>query len=91
MQEAAQLLSGPTLPAALLTGLLSNLSDAASKNVKAINLTPYDGHWERCMMRRHLTSQPRVRSLSLSTDLTRVDFVKQLLGLGLLQAHDSGQ
>ena len=87
-QETAQLLSGSSFPAAVLNSCLSGMGACERKFLRTVNLTAYDGHWERAVMRYHQgsTDHPKVTSLSLSLEREHGDFVQQVVGLNLLQA-----
>ena len=86
MQEAAQVLSGAGFPLAVLDACFSEMN-ATSGPMRAINLSPYDGHWERAVMSYHFTNgKPRIYSLSLINDLDISNYCQQVLALDIMQA-----
>ena len=57
--------------------------------MNAVNLWPYDGHWERVLMRYHLGGEkrPHVHSLSVTAEPEIADYVQQVLCMDLLKAR----
>ena len=83
-QEAAQILSGPDVPRALLEALLAKVSVS---NLAVVNATPYDGWLERTCLKWHLDHEAfKVVHLSLTMQPVLTDYVQKVLALELMQA-----
>ncbi|CAK9029592.1 unnamed protein product [Durusdinium trenchii] len=83
-QEAAQILSGPDVPRALLEALLAKVSVS---NLAVVNATPYDGWLERTCLKWHLDHEAfKVVHLSLTKQPVLTDYVQKVLALELMQA-----
>ena len=84
VQETAQLLSGNSMPDAVLSALIA--SSGCSSKIGVINLTPYDGHLESHLL--HATvggSGYQFKSLSLSTDLTVIQHSEKICAMLLFE------
>ncbi|CAK9109979.1 Uncharacterized protein SCF082_LOCUS51089 [Durusdinium trenchii] len=69
VQETAQLLSGESMPNAVLTSLLSG--SETDSLIGVVNLTPYDGNLEISLLKRGLAKPEHTyRSLSFANDMT---------------------
>ena len=87
VQEAAQILCGSAFPEAVLKTCFSELNSRVGA-LRAINVSPYDGHFERAVMKHHLQDKkPRIASLSLTNDLDIGEYVQQVAALEVLQAY----
>ena len=85
VQESAQLLCGAGFAEAVLAGCFSNVPRRMM--YRTVNLSTYDAHWEKAVMKFHLTEQrPRICSLSLTDDLDISQYCEQVLAVDLLQA-----
>lgn len=84
MQEAAQLLSGPTVPCSLLKAVLGKTRVAGAT---LVNITPYDGWLERVALEWHLTENIRISHISVSLNSTLVDYVQKVLALKLMEVR----
>ena len=93
VQEAAQLLAGSEFPVAVMTACITGQNVAtlpavkASRLVRVINLTPYDGHFEKAMYRYHLTEdeRPRICCLSVGQDPAVMQYSQSVLALSIME------
>ncbi|CAE7381209.1 unnamed protein product, partial [Symbiodinium sp. KB8] len=91
--EAAQLLAGSEFPVAVMTACITGQNVAtlpavkASRLVRVINLTPYDGHFEKAMYRYHLTEdeRPRICCLSVGQDPAVMQYSQSVLALSIME------
>ena len=89
VQETAQLLAGESLPLVLLNGLISKseLDLKGQTNLVGLNLTPYDGWFEKVARKFQQVSEVAypMKTLSMSKNLQATQFVEKTIALELLQ------
>ena len=87
MQEAAQLLSGPDMPRALLESILQPMGKVKLGGCTVINTTPYESDLENVCLKWHVEHPSKLKmphlSLSLQPNLT--DFVSKKVALQLMK------
>lgn len=83
-QESAQFLAGPDLPKQVLSGLF-NKSELPSSYVGLINLTPYDTWVEQTCLRWEANNDIKIRSLSVSKNITTIEYCQRVLAIKLLE------
>ncbi|CAE7697005.1 unnamed protein product [Symbiodinium sp. CCMP2592] len=90
---AAQLLAGGEFPVSVMSACLTGANQAllpavkASRLVRVINITPYDGHFEKAMLRYHLgeDERPRISCLSVGQDPAIMQYSQSVLALSLME------
>ena len=87
LQESAQLLTGDALPMAVIEALLAE-SPKVGEKIAVLNLSPYDACVELVALKWHMDNPDRrIRSLSLSTDMTVVGHTEKTVALALMEAR----
>ncbi|CAK9091398.1 unnamed protein product [Durusdinium trenchii] len=90
LQESAQLLTGDALPMAVIEALLAE-SPKVGEKIAVLNLSPYDACVELVALKWHMDNPDRrIRSLSLSTDMTVVGHTEKTVALALMEARFCG-
>ena len=87
MQEAAQLLAGKSVPAAILEALLSK-AQIPGNVVALVNTTPYDTWLEKTCMKwdaDHPGQKIKLKTLSISKSQTIVEYCQKAIALQLLE------
>lgn len=67
----------------MLTSLLLNTE--TGKDMWLVNMTPYDAHIEMALLKWSLEEDRKWKSLSVSTDLTLVEYSQRTVGLQLFE------
>ncbi|CAL1132158.1 unnamed protein product [Cladocopium goreaui] len=87
VQESAQLLAGSDFPNAVLTSVLGKLTATAGM---LVNVTPYDGCLETCLMKWHEDNGMMIDYLSVSRSVGIIEYVEKKIGFHLLQGWKAG-
>ena len=83
VQESAQLLTGTDFPNAVLSSLLGKVT---TPSALVINATPYDGCLESTLLTWHQFNELKMDFLSISRNVTIVEYVEKKIAFQLLQA-----
>ena len=82
-QETAQLLSGASMPTAVINSLL-NVADVG-KVLGILNLSPYDGWLERVALKWTPRAERDIRTLSVSTNVNYTAFSEKQCAFILME------
>ncbi|CAL1143924.1 unnamed protein product [Cladocopium goreaui] len=82
VQESAQLLTGTDLPNTVLASLFGKLTTSSAL---VINATPYDGCLESTLLTWHQFNEMKVDFLSISRNVTTLEYVEKKIAFSLLQ------
>ncbi|CAE7348115.1 unnamed protein product [Symbiodinium sp. CCMP2592] len=82
------MLAGTSFPSVALESTLRTMTGkvTASKKVRVINQTPYEGHMERTCLKFHKNpDMPRIATLSVTTDAAVNQFTEQAVAIELME------
>ncbi|CAL1173949.1 unnamed protein product [Cladocopium goreaui] len=89
-QEKAQLMTGLTMPKAVIASLL-NGGAQPGQHVGILNLSPYDGCLEKVALSWHLDHPERhLSSMALSTDMDVIAYNEKVVALYLIEEWKAG-